>query len=283
MNGIEKYINKKLEDRFARGFSKDDSDMVAVMVDLSENLTNDQLFDSVVNFALAGAATTKILVTWSLYQIARDAHLAHGLFEEIRNGPEINYESLIETDSFPLLHGIIWETLRLTPSLPIMQRFSKETVTLPSGHLVPADSPVTINICGMGRDPSLWEDPLEYHPSRWIDFQKSVPKVFQSARRFDNKVVKTDKKSIRAQVPVSPESCFLEADSSYFPVFAGGLRLCVGKRLSIFSAKYEIAKLISRYEIKQIGTEKHPLGSTTYDAHPTFKMKGGLNLQFKKR
>lgn len=37
------------------------------------------------------------------------------------------------------------------------------------GHAVPKNARVQVNVWAIGRDPSTWDDPLEYRPERFLD------------------------------------------------------------------------------------------------------------------
>ncbi|MCD7463076.1 hypothetical protein HAX54_049900 [Datura stramonium] len=67
----------------------------------------------------------------------------------------------------PYLRCIVKETHRIHPQVPfLIPRKAEEDVDF-CGYIIPKDSQVLVNIWAMGRDSSLWKDPLEFKPERF--------------------------------------------------------------------------------------------------------------------
>ncbi|EPS73805.1 hypothetical protein M569_00952, partial [Genlisea aurea] len=56
---------------------------------------------------------------------------------------------------------------RLHPPIPLLLHETAEDATV-SGYHIPAGSRVMINAYAIGRDPTAWEDPNEFKPSRFL-------------------------------------------------------------------------------------------------------------------
>ena len=88
--------------------------------------------------------------------------------------------------------------------------------TLPDGTSVRRNERVMLAIYAMGRLPSLWPNPEQFNPSRFID----------EAGKFQ---------------PPSP---------SVFPVFLAGPRMCLGKEMAFLGSGILIVSLLDRHRIK---------------------------------
>ena len=66
--------------------------------------------------------------------------------------------------NLPYVEAVVKETMRLHPVAP---RLSREDVSV-GGYDVPAGTRVLINIWAIGRDPAVWEAPMEFRPERFI-------------------------------------------------------------------------------------------------------------------
>lgn len=84
-----------------------------------------------------------------------------------------NKRLVCEADSpnLPYIHAIIKETMRLHPPIPVIMRKGIEDCVV-DGYMIPKGSIVGVNIWAMGRDPKVWESPLEFRPERFLEGEK---------------------------------------------------------------------------------------------------------------
>jgi len=186
------------------------------------------LRDMIINMVIAGRDTTACTLTWAIYLISQHSDVEDKLLNEIKSvckaGEAPNYRDLAP-DRMPYLHGVVSEALRLYPPVPMDPKFAVEDDTLPDGTFVPKGCEVQYNPYCQNRDPDLWDNPLAYDPSRWIDEKGS-------------------------SIPVSP---------FVFPVFQAGPRLCLGQRMAYFEAKLLLAMILQKFHFKlQPGTDVQP-------------------------
>lgn len=86
---------------------------------------------------------------------------------EIAQGRPTILESDLEKMQY--LKATIKETLRLHAPIPLLiPRESTQDVKL-MGYDIPARTQVIINASAIGRDPTLWEEPDEFRPERFLN------------------------------------------------------------------------------------------------------------------
>jgi cytochrome P450 len=71
------------------------------------------------------------------------------------------------------LQAVVKETLRLhLPGLLLLPHASLDEACQVAGRYdIPPRTKIMVNIWAMGRDPSIWERPLEFYPERFLQQQ----------------------------------------------------------------------------------------------------------------
>jgi cytochrome P450 len=151
-------------------------------------------------------------------------------FAEVMNKPEVMRKAQDELDrvvgkdsiveeshmhKLPYLHAIMKESLRLHPVLPLLiPHCPSETCTI-GGFSVPKGARVFVNVWAVHRDPSSWENPLEFKPERFLN------------SKFD----------------------YSGSDFNYFP-FGSGRRICAGIAMAERMFLYFLATLLHSFDWK---------------------------------
>jgi cytochrome P450 len=77
-----------------------------------------------------------------------------------------------------LLHGVIEETLRLYPPVPITLRLAANDTTM-QGHLIPKGTRVALDFYALNRITRAWgADSEAFIPERWIDEESQKKRLF---------------------------------------------------------------------------------------------------------
>lgn len=119
---------------------------------------------------VAGTDTSSATLEWTMTELARHPMVMKKAQDEVRN--VASSLGKVEESHLQHLHylkAVIKETMRLHPPVPLLvPRESMEKCNL-DGYEIPAKTRVLINTYAIGRDPTSWENPLQYNPERFMD------------------------------------------------------------------------------------------------------------------
>ncbi|ESW04112.1 hypothetical protein PHAVU_011G068100 [Phaseolus vulgaris] len=151
---------------------KDFLDMLLDILEQKElevEVTRNHVKSLILDYFTAATDTTAVSVEWAIAELFNNPKVLKKAQEEVDKVTG-NKRLLCEADSseLPYIHAIIKETMRLHPPIPmIMRKGIKECVV--NGNMIPKGSIVCVNIWAMGRDPSIWKNPLEFRPERFVE------------------------------------------------------------------------------------------------------------------
>ncbi|KAM5572769.1 hypothetical protein ABKV19_012697 [Rosa sericea] len=138
--------------------------------DGSTSLTVQQLKALLMDIVVGGTDTTATTVEWVLTELMQHPEEMIRVQEELTQIVGLN--NLVEEFHLPKLHhldAVIKETFRLHPALPLLvPRRSSQPTTI-GGYYIPKGSIVFLNAWAIHRDPSVWDDPLEFRPQRFLN------------------------------------------------------------------------------------------------------------------
>ncbi|KAI4978563.1 hypothetical protein ZWY2020_015316 [Hordeum vulgare] len=123
----------------------------------------------ILNLFVAGTDTTSITVEWAMAELIRHPHILKQAQEEL--DAVVGRNRLVLESDLPhliFLNAVIKETFRLHPSTPLsLPRMAIEECEV-SGYRIPKGTQLLVNVWGIARDPTLWPDPLEFRPARFL-------------------------------------------------------------------------------------------------------------------
>ncbi|KAH7300154.1 hypothetical protein KP509_24G046900 [Ceratopteris richardii] len=184
-----------------QGNNRSKVDLLSRFMSYNENepdtFTDKELQDAILNFVIAGRDTSAITLSWFIFCICVNPHVADMVFEETKDvfglqdsmqgytfeevAKRMSYETL---STMHYLHAALTETLRLYPAVPRDGKVAAGEDTLPDGTRVKQGDRVSYVPYSMGRMEFLWgKDALTYNPDRWLKdgvFQPESPFKFSA-------------------------------------------------------------------------------------------------------
>jgi cytochrome P450 len=194
------------------------------------DLNDEEAIETILTFLTAGIETTSAALTWTLHlltlpecikdqdELRRELH--HKFFDI-----ESRAVNLGDLESIPILHGIIEESLRLFPPIPLLcHEAYKDTKMM--GRSIPRGTRILYCMWALNRNPNYWgSDADAINPYRWISTDE------HGTHRLNKHG---------------------GASSNYcYESFLNGPRACVGKDASKATMRAAIAKLVSSFEISR--------------------------------
>ncbi|KAL9104330.1 MAG: hypothetical protein Q9163_000721 [Psora crenata] len=177
-----------------------------------------------------GRDTTAQSLTWAFYLLMRHPGVQSRVLMELEHafpdsGREIplNFDN-VQPSSLPFVMAVFNETIRLYPPVPVELKECTCDTTFPDGTWLPKGSVVMWAPWSMGRSKLIWgHDADDFRPNRWL---------------------------IHASKDPAPS--MMTKTASEFPVFNGGPRSCLGKKMAELLAVYVIASLLWTHEFKEV-------------------------------
>lgn len=218
--------------------------------------------DAALNFLSAGRDTTAQSLTWTLYALLRNSETLPKLRKEIEsvfshpekrnyddhkangNGkePAITITNL-QPLSLPYTLATFHESLRLYPPVPVEIKQTLRPLTLPDGTSLPTDAVVVWCIWALNRSETTFgADAALFRPERWIDEHGKL----------------------------------LRRSEAEYPVFNGGPRACLGRKMAEVLACWALGTILVEFEFEEQKGEHGECAERVSANSLTLPMEGGL-------
>ena len=224
---------------------------------LLDNIGDHQVVaDAAMNYLSAGRDTTAQSLTWTFYLLMRYPSTVPKILSELENqlttNSQLTLESLLPL-SLPYTNAVFNESLRLYPPVPIEIKECSTATIFPDGTSLPKGAVVMWIPWAMGRSRSIWGvDADEFRPERWLDTSPGDQKLI-SRTAFE------------------------------FPVFNGGPRACLGKKMAEALAVAVIASLLPKFEFEPEEADNNSWETRRSRNSLTLPMLGGLPCYVRQR
>lgn len=130
--------------------------------DGDDGFGDDELLQQLRTLVVAGHDTTASALAWAMYHVHREPAVRDRLLQELTDAPPAEL-----LPKLPYLSGVIAETLRMHPTVPVVLRKLSTARYLAGTQHEPGDV-VGIAIPALHFDPSIWTDPFRFRPERFL-------------------------------------------------------------------------------------------------------------------
>lgn len=118
---------------------------------------------------VGGTDTTSNTVEFAMAEIMNKPEVMKKVEQEL--DAVVGKENMVEDShlsKLPYLHAVVKETLRLHPALPLLIPHCPSEPCTVGGFYIPKGARVFINAWAIHRDPTVWENPTEFDPERFL-------------------------------------------------------------------------------------------------------------------
>jgi cytochrome P450 len=144
----------------------------------------------------------------------------------------------------PYVTAVFYETLRFYPPVPFELKQCEQATTLPDGTYLPKTAVLVWCTWAMNRSRLIWgQDADDFKPERWLEDGNLISKT-----------------------------------ASEYPVFNGGPRTCLGKKMAELVAIQIIATLVMNFDFKPVDDRERISKNSL-----TLPMQDGLPSYVKRR
>ncbi|KAH7421268.1 hypothetical protein KP509_13G048900 [Ceratopteris richardii] len=118
---------------------------------------------------VAGTDTATMTIEWALAELLQNRNKLQKLITELHE--VVGSSRIVHENDLPnlsYLRAVVNETLRLHPSAPLLPPHRSMDACDVDGYHIPMGTNVYVNAWTIQRDPSLWENPLDFEPERFL-------------------------------------------------------------------------------------------------------------------
>lgn len=119
--------------------------------------------------------TTASALTWACYLLSKHPELQEKLRQEVAEAfpagfsPDSDVDLGVTLEQMPYLNGIMNETFRLYPTVPMTIRVAQRDSRI-GDYFIPKDTTLVMSMWLINRSPSIWgADAGVFRPERWIN------------------------------------------------------------------------------------------------------------------
>jgi flavonoid 3'-monooxygenase len=117
----------------------------------------------------AGTDTTASTIEWALAELLRHPQFAKKAREELDD--VVGLERVVNESDIPrlkYLQAIVKETFRLHPPVTLLLPHENIECCEVGGYHIPPKTRLYVNVWAIHRDPSIYVNPLEFNPERFV-------------------------------------------------------------------------------------------------------------------
>jgi len=193
--------------------------LVAICASNGEELDDATLIDFATNFFIAGRDTTAAALTFAIENVLLHPETLPKIRADVAKAREQHPSLRAQLKNMPYLEAWLWESMRHFCPVPAIGRYNagKGDHTFGDGTMCPFYTRARIQIQCASWNPEVWDNPREFRPERHLD--------------------------VNGKLRVK--------DPHEFPLFWGGRRICLGKRMALMNAKLVMSELLMKFDFER--------------------------------
>jgi cytochrome P450 len=195
----------------------------------------------------AGTETSMYTTEWGMTELIRNPMVMKRAQTELETVIGTN-RIVEEADLHKLtyLQAVVKETLRLHPPGPLLLPHASldKACQVAGRYDIPPRTKIMVNIWAMGRDPSIWERPLEFYPERFLQQQQH-----SEALKYDlqpNFLQQQQHPIVDKTVDATKNMDVKENTFEHLP-FGSGKRACPGRPMANLVVEHVLACLLQGF------------------------------------
>ncbi|XP_054796740.1 licodione synthase-like [Prosopis cineraria] len=222
-------------------------DFLDILLDIAADETSDVKINRVhmkglvMDLFTAATDTLAVGIEWALVELINHPDLLKKARQEIDD--VVGNQRLVEESDgpkLPFIQAVIKETFRLHPPVPLVVRRCTSESKI-EDYVIPEDTVLMVNVWAMGRDPSLWESPMDFRPERFLK-----PMEENSSKGVLD---------VRGQ------------HFQYLP-FGTGRRMCSGLTLAMHEVPAVVAALIQCFDFQPVSPQGNKVAVVDTEERP---------------
>ncbi|KAJ9564061.1 hypothetical protein OSB04_000027 [Centaurea solstitialis] len=179
-NLVFEVFEELMEERLGmERLKQEEDDVLDVCLKISEEnpdaINGAHIRGMFLDLFVAGTDTTSNTLEWAMTEVLHNPHIMakakKELIENIGKGKIVEEPDIMR---LPYLSCIVKETLRIHPPAAFLIPRKNETKVTLNDYTIPKGTQVLVNVWAIGRDPTLWEDSLEFKPERFLTLGRDV-------------------------------------------------------------------------------------------------------------
>ncbi len=200
--------------------------MQAQYEDTGEGMTDLQIRDELMTIYAAGHETTVNALSWTWYLLKQHPDCEKALQVESIKFAQDRNPTFADVAALEYGKQVMNESMRLYPPVPAIGRKVAQDDDV-NGYAIKSGSIIGINITGLHHHPAYWENPFEFKPERFKNFEL----------KGDNRFI--------------------------FMPFGAGPRICIGNSFAMMEMQFVNAMLSARVEMELVSTDLKPVPMVT--------------------
>ncbi|KAG8374860.1 hypothetical protein BUALT_Bualt10G0039500 [Buddleja alternifolia] len=134
-----------------------------------KGFTDDQINKLFEELFQAGIDTTTSTINRTMIELLNNPESMTKLKKELVSKLNQHFCKESDLEALPYLQACVKETLRLHPPAPLLLSHRALETCQVMNYTVPKNARVLVNVWAIARDPTVWKDPLEYRPERFLE------------------------------------------------------------------------------------------------------------------